>query len=221
MLEGCFFLLFFLKWWKVVQIVTFMMLLKCGNDGQMDGQTYSFHRKNATDGIDAWQKCKAFVFFLFTPLWCVSGTCAELLSQADELLLLPSLYTLPEWTFIKSGSCLWEQARRWTHTNWQILHHILLSNWCQLFHNRTCCSSNCLQFMATRYSGAQRGKTQGAQDRYHLLIMPGTQQLKLLVGFPRLIVEEASFNWRWVPSQVKSSKIPTTFIKLRPSSKSI
>lgn len=104
-----------------------LMVLKRGTDVQMDRQTSS-HHKPATDGINAQQKCKG-LWFLFTPLWCVSGTCAWLLSETGELLLLPSLHTGSKWTFIRNGSCLWER----THTNWQILHCTLHSNWCQLF----------------------------------------------------------------------------------------
>lgn len=109
-----------------------LMVLKRGTDVQMDGQTSSFHHKPATDGINAQQKCKG-LWFLFTPLWCVSGTCARLLSETGELLLLPSLHTGSKWMFIRNISCLWERAPCSTHANWQILHCILHSNWCQLF----------------------------------------------------------------------------------------
>lgn len=84
------------------------LLLSWQPDGQMDGQTSPFHHTTCNRRHQCTAKMQG-LWFLFLPLWCVSGTCARLLLQTGELLLLPSLHTVSEWTFIRNGSCLWER----------------------------------------------------------------------------------------------------------------
>lgn len=103
----------------------------------MDGQTSPFHLTTCNRQHQHTAKMQG-LWFLFMPLWCVSGTCARLLSQTGELLLLPSLHITVN--LHENSQLFVRAARHRKHTNWQISHHILSSNWCQSSPNWPCCT---------------------------------------------------------------------------------
>lgn len=145
------------------------LLLSWQPDGQMDGQTSPFHHTTRNRRHQCTAKMQG-LWFLFLPLWCVSGTCARLLLQTGELLLLLSLHTVSEWTFIRNGSCLWER---------QSAENTPAGRYCT-----TSCPPTGANYPLTE--PAAQGTVKRREEKpecYHLVTSHPVQEFKLLVTF--------------------------------------